>query len=86
VIQLGCTGASDRILKLTVKQAQATTKILSPHRIRHSSITVALDATNGDVRRVRKLSRHKKVKTVIIYDENRLRDQGDLTDLISDLV
>jgi integrase/recombinase XerC len=38
------------------------------------------------VRRVRKLSRHKKVETVMIYDENRLRDQGDLTDLISDLV
>jgi integrase/recombinase XerC len=76
----------DRILKRTAVQAQATTKILSPHRIRHSSITAALDATNGDVRRVRKLSRHKKVETVIIYDENRLRDQGDLTDLISDLV
>jgi integrase/recombinase XerC len=42
--------------------------------------------TNGDLRRVRKLSRHKKVETVIIYDENRLRDQGDLTDMISDLV
>ena len=76
----------DRILKRTAQKAQATTKILSPHRIRHSSITAALDATNGDVRRVRKLSRHKKVETVIIYDENRLRDQGDLTDLISDLV
>ena len=76
----------DRILKRTVKKAQATTKVLSPHRIRHSSITAVLDATNGDVRRVRKFSRHKKVETVIIYDENRLRDQGDLTDLISDLV
>ena len=76
----------DRILKRTAQKAQATTKVLSPHRIRHSSITAALDATNGDVRRVRKLSRHKKVETVIIYDENRLRDQGDLTDLISDLV
>jgi integrase/recombinase XerC len=76
----------DRILKRTAQKAQATTKVLSPHRIRHSSITAALDATNGDVRRVRKLSRHKKVETVIIYDENRLRDQGELTDLISDLV
>ena len=76
----------DRILKRTAQKAQATTKVLSPHRIRHSSITAALDATNGDVRRVRKLSRHKKVETVIIYDENRLRDQGDLTNLISDLV
>jgi integrase/recombinase XerC len=76
----------DRILKRTAQKAQATTKVLSPHRIRHSSITAALDATNGDVRRVRKLSRHQKVETVIIYDENRFRDQGDLTDLISDLV
>lgn len=76
----------DRILKRTAEKAQATTKILSPHKIRHSSITAVLDATNGDVRRVRKFSRHKKVETVIIYDENRLRDQGDLTDLISDLI
>jgi integrase/recombinase XerC len=76
----------DRILKRTAQKAQATTKVLSPHRIRHSSITAVLDATNGDVRRVRKFSRHKKVETVIIYDENRLRDQGDLTDMISDLV
>lgn len=39
----------DRILKRTAEKASATTKILSPHKIRHSSITAALDATNGDV-------------------------------------
>ena len=33
-------------------------KKMSPHRIRHSAITTALDVTGGNVRRVQKLSRH----------------------------
>ncbi|MFM7791192.1 MAG: tyrosine-type recombinase/integrase, partial [Microcystis panniformis] len=33
-------------------QAAGITKVMSPHRIRHSSITAALEATGGDVRRV----------------------------------
>jgi integrase/recombinase XerC len=28
-------------------------KVMSPHRVRHSAITAALDATNGDTRKVR---------------------------------
>jgi site-specific recombinase XerD len=28
------------------------TKVMSPHRVRHSAITTALDVTGGDVRRV----------------------------------
>jgi hypothetical protein len=59
------------ILKRTAEKAQATTKRIQCH----SSITAALDATIGDMRQVRKLSFHKKVETVIIYDENRLREQ-----------
>src|SRR5699024_221551 len=35
-------------------------KPLSPHKLRHSAITIALDQTNGDVRAVQKLSRHSK--------------------------
>lgn len=59
------------------------TKKMSPHRIRHSSITHALDET-GDVRKVQKLSRHKKIETVMIYDDNRTNVQGSLTELLSD--
>jgi integrase/recombinase XerC len=55
---------------------------MSPHRIRHSSITQALDET-GDVRKGKKLSRHKKIETLMIYDDNHTNVQGSLTELLS---
>ncbi len=60
-------------------------KPLSPHKIRHSTITAALDATNGDYRRVQKLSRHKNIQTLTVYDDNRRDDQGELTKLLSEV-
>ncbi len=60
-------------------------KIMSPHRIRHSAITAALDATNGNVRKVQKLSRHKKIDTLMLYDDNRTNAQGEISDLLSNL-
>lgn len=59
-------------------------KPLSPHKIRHSTITALLDATNGDYRRVQKLSRHKNIQTLTVYDDNRRNDQGELTKLLSE--
>ena len=61
-------------------------KPMSPHKIRHSAITIALDKTNGDVRSVRKLSRHKKIDTLLIYDDNRQNQQGEITNLLSSLL
>ncbi|RKQ17199.1 integrase [Oceanobacillus bengalensis] len=61
-------------------------KSMSPHKIRHSSITIALDKTNGDVRSVQKLSRHKKIDTLLIYDDNRKNQQGEITELLSSLI
>ena len=61
-------------------------KQLSPHRIRHSSVTAALEATGGDVRTVQKLSRHKKLDTLMIYDDNRQNAQGNVTNVLADLV
>ena len=61
-------------------------KQLSPHRIRHSSVTAALEATGGDVRTVQKLSRHKKLDTLMIYDDNRQNAQGNVTSILADLV
>jgi integrase/recombinase XerC len=60
-------------------------KILSPHRCRHSSITAALDA-GLDVRQVQKLSRHRKLDTLLIYDDNRANVQGLVSDRLSDLL
>lgn len=61
-------------------------KILSPHRVRHSGITAALELSGGDVRRVKKLSRHAKAETVLIYDDNRVNHQKTLTDKLSDAI
>ncbi|MGB3509034.1 MAG: tyrosine-type recombinase/integrase [Microcoleaceae cyanobacterium] len=38
-------------------------KPMSPHRIRHSAITAALEAT-GDIRKAQDLSRHTDPKTL----------------------
>jgi integrase/recombinase XerC len=59
---------------------------LSPHRIRHSAITAALEATGGDVRKVQQLSRHKKLETVTIYDDHRKDHQGQVTGILSELL
>ena len=61
-------------------------KVISPHRIRHSAITAALDATDGNVRKVQKLSRHKQLDTLMIYDDNRGKDQQEVTALLDDMV
>jgi integrase/recombinase XerC len=61
-------------------------KVMSPHRVRHSSITAALDATGGDVRKVQKLSRHANLNTLMIYDDNRVNHQGEVTDLLDGLI
>ena len=61
-------------------------KVISPHRIRHSSITTALDKTDGNVRKVQKLSRHAKFETLMIYDDNRANAQKEITEVLDGLV
>ena len=75
------------IYKLVQKYALAAgiDKVMSPHRIRHSSITEALNLTNGDVRKVQKLSRHSNLNTLMIYDDNRQNLQGEVTGMLDDL-
>jgi integrase/recombinase XerC len=41
-------------------------KRMSPHKVRHSSITTFLDASNGDVRTAQRLSRHSRLDTNIV--------------------
>ncbi len=82
--RLSCTSIYNVVDATAV--AAGITKKLSPHRIRHSGITAALDATGGDVRRVQKLSPHAKLDTLMIYDDNRTNHQRDLTELLSGMV
>lgn len=58
-------------------------KRMSPHRVRHSGITEALNLSGGDVRRVQKLSRHSKLDILMIYDDARKNVQQEITDLLS---
>ncbi len=67
-------------------EAAGIKKVMSPHRIRHSAITTALDKTDGDVRKVQKLSRHANLNTLMIYDDNRLNAQKDMTELLDSLI
>ncbi|MDJ0590007.1 MAG: tyrosine-type recombinase/integrase [Pleurocapsa sp. MO_226.B13] len=65
--------------------AAGISKKMSPHRIRHSAITAALDATDGNIRKVQKLSRHKDLNTVMTYDDNRNNHQDEMSHLLDDL-
>ena len=80
-----CTQAIYDIVKYRCQSA-GISKAMSPHRVRHSSITAALEVTGGDVRRVQKLSRHSSLNTLLIYDDNRKNHQGEVTDLLDSLV
>ena len=80
-----CTQSIYDIVKDRCQDA-GITKVMSPHRIRHSSITAALEATGGDVRRVQKLSRHSSLNTLLIYDDNRRNHQKEVSDLLDSLV
>ena len=76
--------STNAVYKITRKRCKKAgiEKVISPHRIRHSSITAALEKTDGNVRAVQKLSRHKNLDTLLIYDDNRRNLQGDVSNLL----
>jgi integrase/recombinase XerC len=49
-----------------------------PHGLRHAAITEALDLTGGDVRAVQRFSRHRDVRVLQRYDDNRKDLAGDV--------
>jgi integrase/recombinase XerC len=77
--------AMRQIVENSCKKAGISKK-MSPHRIRHGSITHALDQSGGNVRAVQRLSRHAKMETLMIYDDNRSNLQGELTELLADSI
>ena len=80
------TGEAIRYTVDKLSQQAGIIKKMSPHRVRHSSITAALDATDGNIRKVQKLSRHADPRTLMIYDDNRAKDQEELSSILSDMV
>jgi integrase/recombinase XerC len=78
----------DGIRKIVVHyfDAAGVKKLMSPHRIRHSGITALLEATQGDVRKTQKVSRHAKLDVLIQYDDNRNQGQAEMTNLLADMI
>lgn len=56
---------------------------VTPHGLRHAGITRALDLTGGDARRVRALSRHAKLETLMLYDDARVDMAGGVAALLA---
>jgi integrase/recombinase XerC len=55
-----------------------------PHGLRHQGITRALDLAGGDVRRVRRCSRHAKIETLLRYDDSRRDEAGAIAHLLGE--
>lgn len=60
------------------------TRGTNPHGLRHQGITRALDLAGGDVRRVRRFSRHAKIETLLRYDDNRVDEAGAIARLLGE--
>ena len=74
------------IWEITARYGQQVLgKALRPHQIRHTAITAALDASGGDMRAAQRLSRHKDIRTLQLYDDNREDLQGKMTHLLDAL-
>jgi integrase/recombinase XerC len=61
----------------------ATGQRVTPHGLRHASITDALELTNGNLMSVAKFSGHAKLDTIRIYDDNRRDVAGDVARLVA---
>ena len=57
-----------------------------PHGLRHSAITEALDRTNGNVRAAAKFSRHRDLRVLALYDDNREDVAGEVAALVASSV
>lgn len=74
------------VLVRNICRRAGISKPMSPHRIRHSAITEALELTGGNVRLVQKFSRHAKLETLQVYDDNRHKGQAQVTELLAAVV
>lgn len=55
----------------------------TPRGLRHTAITAALDLTGGDVRAVQRFSRHRDIRVLLRYDDNRADLGGRIARLVA---
>jgi integrase/recombinase XerC len=56
-----------------------------PHGLRHLAITRALDLFNGDIRKVAQFSRHRDIRVLTVYDDNRLDSAGEVAAAVAQM-
>jgi integrase/recombinase XerC len=56
---------------------------VTPHGLRHTAITEALELTHGDIQKVQKFSRHANVQTVLLYDDQRRDQAGEVSAMVA---
>jgi integrase/recombinase XerC len=80
--------AGDSIYRIVQGYAEAAgiERRVSPHRLRHSSITAFLDASGGNLRAAQALSRHRNQNTLNLYDDNRRQEQKGASGMLEDLL
>jgi integrase/recombinase XerC len=80
--------AGDSIYRIVQGYAEAAgiERRVSPHRLRHSSITAFLDASGGNLRAAQALSRHRNQNTLTLYDDNRRQEQKGASGMLEDLL
>lgn len=54
-----------------------------PHGLRHAAITEALELTGGNVRAVQRFSRHRDLRVLTVYDDNRADLAGEVAQLVA---
>jgi integrase/recombinase XerC len=84
----GARIAGDSIYRIVQGYAEAAgiERRVSPHRLRHSSITAFLDASGGNLRAAQALSRHSNQNTLTLYDDNRRQEQKGASGVLEDLL
>jgi integrase/recombinase XerC len=84
----GARIAGDSLYRIVQGYAEAAgiERRVSPHRLRHSSITAFLDASGGNLRAAQALSRHSNQNTLTLYDDNRRQEQKGASGMLEDLL
>lgn len=75
------SGSINRIFKGI--GAVAGVKRSNAHGMRHLGITEAIEATNGNVADCQEYSRHKDVRTLMRYFDNKANKQGEIASLVA---
>lgn len=66
------------IWRIVRARGAAVGLVVRPHGLRHLAVTTALDVSGGDIRAVARFSRHRDLRTVTRYDDNRADLGGEI--------